>query len=413
MLDSQTQSGVLTTPAQSDHARLKERLRLHGPAWLANLLISYGCIELHYKDTRLRIGKGEPSFTFNVYDAGALGRIMTSPELGFGESYMDGHWALAEHDDLGDFTGYLLHNQMLVREKAVVRGMEYIAGLRGKLASNTIEASRENASHHYDIGDDLYTRFLDEGMNYSCAFFDAPDMSLRQAQLNKIDTTIKRLGVEPGMHVLDIGCGWGEASRRLHNNYDTGKTVGLTLADNQLAGARAKADDAGLEYYLQDYREHARENPEDYDRIVSIGMFEHVGRAQYPDFFSAVYNLLKPGGRALIHTIVSLGDVSATNEWVDKYIFPGGQIPRASETIQAAQNQGLHLYHPPFRHESFHYAKTLRSWRENFMTIKHKLDPQKYDERFCRMWELYLAGFEGAFWQDYFEVNQFVLEKPA
>ena len=413
MVDTQTNLSEVTGQDVPDHARPGERLRLKVPAWLASRLVSYGQIDLRYKDARIRIGKGQPAYTLAVYNPDLLRRILKSPELGFGESYMDGDWDLAEHHDLGDFVGYLLRNQMMLREKALVRGMEYIAGMRGESADNTIVASRENATHHYDIGDDLYARFLDAGMNYSCAFFDTPDMSLRAAQLNKIDTVIKRLSVEPGMQVLDIGCGWGEASRRLHHTCKAGKTVGLTLADNQVAKARADADDDNLAYYLQDYREHACENPAQYDRIFSIGMFEHVGRARYAEFFRAVYDLLKPGGRALIHTIVGLGPVGATNAWVDKYIFPGGQIPRPREVIEAAQNQGLRLYHPPFRHESFNYAKTLRAWRENFMYIKHELDPRKYDARFCRMWELYLAGFEGAFWQGYFEVNHFVLEKPV
>jgi cyclopropane-fatty-acyl-phospholipid synthase len=414
MVYTQTETGECTRhDARADHTRPGERLRLRLPAWLAGRLVSYGQIDLRYKDVHFPIGRGAPAFTLNVYNPDLLRRIFKSPELGLGESYMDGDWTLGEHHDLGDFVGCLLRNQMMLREKALVRGMEYIAGLRGHAADNTIAASRKNAAHHYDIGDDLYSRFLDEGMNYSCAFFDAPDMSLRAAQLNKLDTVIKRLGIEPGMQVLDIGCGWGEASRRLHHKCKAGKTTGLTLADNQVARARADADDDGLEYHLQDYREHARENPSAYDRIFSIGMFEHVGRVQYPDFFRAVHNLLKPGGRALIHTIVGLGPVGATNAWIDKYIFPGGEIPRLQEVIEAGHNQGLRLYHPVFRHESFHYAKTLRCWRNNFMRIKNELDPERYDARFCRMWELYLAGFEGAFWQGYFEVNQFIFEKPS
>ncbi|MEM9684614.1 MAG: cyclopropane-fatty-acyl-phospholipid synthase family protein, partial [Pseudomonadota bacterium] len=220
---------------------------------------------------------------------------------------------------------------------------------------------------------------------------------------------------EPGMFVLDIGCGWGEMTRVVTEKSKAQRVVGITLAEEQCKLARERVNpDHGnrLSYLLEDYRDHANRNAGSYDRIVSIGMFEHVGKHHFADYFRAIEGLLKPGGRAVVHSIIR-PKPGYTSAWVDKYIFPGGYIPSLEEMTSSASGAGLTLIRDPFIHESFNYANTLRHWRKRFNDGFASLDQSHYDERFRRMWNLYLAGAESSFQENDFCVAQILVEKSA
>lgn len=357
-----------------------------------------------------------PHFVLVIKERDIVWDILKNPDPGLGEAYMEGQWHLAQ-GDIGEFITYLASGRIRIVDSPLGRifnGLLNIA--RPHNYDHSPEANYELVQHHYDIGDDLYELFLDEGMNYSCAFFETPDQSLRDAQLNKIRTSIKRLGVEPDMKVLDIGCGWGETTRIIAQEAGA-QAHGITLAENQIATAhkRAKGIKPEPEYFLKDYREHASEYQEYYDRIISIGMLEHVGDESYNEYFQAVRSQLKPGGKALIHSIVRSGEESTaemSSPWLDKYIFPGGCIPEIKDMIEIAQSQGLRLAHEPYIQDSFHYAETLRRWRANFLKNQDKLPLDPYDKRFRRMWIYYLAMCEAMFEGCGFRVVQNVFEKP-
>lgn len=237
-----------------------------------------------------------PVFTIEIRNTRVLQKIYSNPDLMLGETYVNGEWDLIQ-GDLGQFTSWVVRNYK-----------DDIARMPQKeLRQNTVPNSRKHVAHHYDMGNDLYESFLDVGMNYSCAFFDDHRMSLRDAQLNKIYTTINRLDVRPGMNVLDIGCGWGETCRTLAHYAPGVNVTGITLSQKQLDGALSVNAKAGINnphYVLTDYREHAQSHACRYDRIVSIGMFEHVGHRHYHNYFKAIEKLLKPGGQALVHSIM-------------------------------------------------------------------------------------------------------------
>lgn len=381
---------------------------------IVGLFARRGSLEVVYSDlARARFGDGTgPHFRMRLHSLRPIRRVLASPELGCGESYMDGEWTL-EQGDLAQLIGMFLRNLGDLNRTLVARTVSGVARSIMRSGVNDPHNSRRNAAHHYDIGNDLYRAFLDEGMNYSCAFFETPTQSLRDAQLNKLRTTMRRLEIGAGMNVLDIGCGWGELSRLIIRETQAGQVTGITLAENQLALARERADDllrTRLDYELVDYREHARARAGTYHRVVSIGMFEHVGRQHFAEYFEAVRRLLRDDGRALIHSIMR--PVRAeTSSWILKYIFPGGYIPTLDDTVEAARQAGLKLVHEPFVHDSFHYAQTLRCWRRNFDAAWPKLDRGHYDERFRRMWHFYLCGSEASFDVGGLFVGQIVLAR--
>lgn len=414
-----------------------ERDELHGAAgasfrpkdgWLDQLtyriamlaarsVLRQGKIEIAYRDNpALLFGDGDASpCRVQIESPRFLRRLIPSPDLAIGEGYVDGEWTLRS-GDLGELIGTLLRNDEALRARAAMKVLSVLYGcLADPHKTNDPAASRRNVAHHYDIGNDLYRVFLDEGMNYSCAFFERPDQSLRDAQLNKLHTSVRRLGVGRGMSVLDIGSGWGELTRVIAAETEAERVVGITLAEEQYKLARARvAPEQGnrLSYQLQDYRDHAAQNPEAYDRIISIGMFEHVGRHHYIDYFRSIASMLKKGGSALVHSIMR-PQKGFTSPWVDKYIFPGGYIPMLGELVQSAKAVGLRLSAEPFIHESFHYANTLRHWRQRFNNGYPTLDQSHYDQRFRRMWNFYLAGSEAAFDATGFYVAQVRVEKSA
>ncbi|MFT9364951.1 MAG: cyclopropane-fatty-acyl-phospholipid synthase family protein [Gluconobacter sp.] len=259
---------------------------------------------------------------------------------------------------------------------------------------NSLKTSRSNVAHHYDLNGTLYDLFLDKDRQYSCAYFEREDMTLEEAQSAKKRHIAAKLNLDrPGLEVLDIGCGWGGMALTLAKDYGA-RVLGITLSREQLAVARQRAKDEGLDgqvrFELIDYRNLHQQ----FDRIVSVGMFEHVGPPQFEAFFQKVKACLKPDGVALIHSIGRMDGPGTTNPWIQKYIFPGGYSPALSETLAAIERSGLWMTDCEVLR--LHYARTLAEWRKRFDANREKIRAL-YDERFVRMFEFYLVGAELSF----------------
>ena len=272
---------------------------------------------------------------------------------------------------------------------------------------NFISKSKSNVAHHYDISEKLYDLFLDNNRQYSCAYFKNENDSLETAQNNKMDHIIKKLNLNPNQKVLDIGSGWGTLALKIAEKTKC-EVLGITLSENQLEFSREKAKELNLEnqvrFELMDYRE----IKEKFDRIVSVGMFEHVGRKFYNKYFNKVSELLTDDGVALIHTIGSVNPPRDPHPWITKYIFPGGYTPSLSEVVGPIEKSGLILN--DLEVLRMHYSHTLRNWKERFLSKREEI-LTTFDEKFFRMWEFYLAGCEMAFkWGDQV-VFQFQLGK--
>ncbi|MBX3595968.1 MAG: class I SAM-dependent methyltransferase [Rhizobiaceae bacterium] len=343
-------------------------------------------------------GSGDPVH-LKIHSRRAERAIAFDPMLALPEAYMDGEVDFIEGDVLA-----LLHivYQNLepsgTIEASWTRAVEGVRhALRRLQQLNTPIRSRRNVQRHYDLSADLYRLFLDEDMQYSCAYFDRPSATLEEAQFAKKQHIASKLRIKPGQNVLDIGCGWGGLGLYLARTFDVG-VLGVTLSTEQhtVAVQRAQAEhlDDRVHFEIRDYRD----INERFDRIVSVGMFEHVGVNHYRTFFDKVARLLKPDGVMVLHSIGRFGPPVATNAFIRKHIFPGGYIPALSEVLPAIEKSGLMT--TDIEILRLHYAETLKYWRERFMANREKAKAI-YDERFCRMWEFYLAGSEAAFrWQD-------------
>jgi cyclopropane-fatty-acyl-phospholipid synthase len=316
------------------------------------------------------------------------------PGLYAGEAYMDGTLQMVD-GSLYDFIDLVTRNAGFSHLGPAGAFAERIGvGVQRFIQQrNPLDRSQRNVAHHYDLSRHFYDLFLDADRQYSCAYFPRPGMSLDQAQEAKKRHIAAKLLLKPGLRVLDIGCGWGGMALTLAKLADI-QVTGITLSKEQLAVARERADAAGLSdrvrFELCDYRE----LPGRFDRIVSVGMFEHVGVPQYPTFFARVHDLLTDDGVALLHAIGRSEGPGTTNPWIRKYIFPGGYSPALSEVTPAIEGAGLWL--TDMEIWRLHYAETLRHWRERFLARREQAKAL-YDERFCRMWEFYLAGAECAF----------------
>ena len=369
------------------------------------------------------LGDGqEPKAAMTIPDWGNTLKMALTPDHGFGEAFMRSGFDLVS-GELEDLIKVLrLNFEGGHSANGFGSFIEKLQALKFQIAQFTsIKAASRRVRHHYDIGNDLYTRFLDPDMQYSCAFWDDGAQTLEEAQHRKMSLTTQRLKInEPGLRVVDIGCGWGGLSRFIRR--ETGAEVhGITLSTEQFNWAQQKRlemDDnasSGLDYHLLDYRVFADANAGKYDRVVSVGMFEHVGRHQFKTYFEKVGELLKTGGRAVIHTIIK-PRAEFTSPWIDRYIFPGGYIPAVHEVIEAAEHASLRVDASHF-HPGRNYAQTLMAWRDRFRDVADQLDPEKYDTEFKRMWEFYLAGCINAFDEAEggggMRVGQFVFTKPG
>ncbi|MDC7788481.1 cyclopropane-fatty-acyl-phospholipid synthase [Rhodoplanes sp. TEM] len=333
--------------------------------------------------------------------------VLLDPELRLGEAFMDGTFVV-EQGTIADFLRLVTAAVAVRYPIPWIRPLVMIRWLARRLAQwNRRHAARRNVAHHYDLDGRLYALFLDSDRQYSCAYFERPDASLDDAQLAKKRHIAAKLLLTPGQRVLDIGCGWGGLALYLAEVCGADVT-GLTLSTEQLAVARARARDAELggrvRFRLQDYRD----VPETFDRIVSVGMFEHVGVRFYDAYFQAVARALSEDGVVLLHAIGRSEGPAYTNPWIAKYIFPGGYIPALSEVLPAIERAGLLV--TDIEILRLHYADTLAAWRERFLA--HRDDALKlYDCRFVRMWEFYLAASEMAFREQNMMVFQIQLAK--
>jgi len=351
--------------------------------------------------------KNNKPITVKILDKKLHYKLFFRPDLYFGEAYSNGDIQI-ENGSLTDFLDIALMN--------IGRGeLNFFSMLINKLYGsyryltnfNFIKKSKMNVAHHYDLSDDLYSLFLDPKKQYSCGYFINENDTLEDAQNNKIQHIIKKLNIKPNQKVLDIGCGWGSLAIDIAKSNNC-EVTGITLSENQFNYCVKKAKKLNLEnqvtFKLIDYRQ----LDEKFDRIVSVGMFEHVGRKFYKNFFKKIDNLLNDDGVSLVHTIGSVNPPRDPHPWITKYIFPGGYTPSLSEVVTPVEKAGLIV--SDIEVLKLHYSHTLRHWKEN--CIKNKIQIiNMFDEKFFRMWEFYLASCESAFkWGDQV-VYQFQLTK--
>jgi cyclopropane-fatty-acyl-phospholipid synthase len=328
-----------------------------------------------------------PQARIRLHDPTLLRKILVKPDLYLGEGYMDGALTIEDGTlyDFLEFCGINLTGRAIDPKLAAV--------FRKSQQNNVVGKAQANVAHHYDLNGALYDLFLDEDRQYSCAYFETPDDTLETAQANKKRHLAAKLLLKPGMRVLDIGSGWGGLALTLAETMGV-EVVGVTLSKEQLAVSEARAEAAGLDgqvsFKLLDYRE----DDGRYDRIVSVGMFEHVGMGHYDEFFQKTRDLLAEDGIALIHSIGRKDPPGMTNAFLTKYIFPGGYTPSLSETIAAVERSGLWI--TDIEILRLHYAETLKEWNRRFQANRAKA-AALYDERFCRMWEFYLQSCEVGF----------------
>jgi cyclopropane-fatty-acyl-phospholipid synthase len=332
--------------------------------------------------------------------------ILRNPELTFGEAYMDGS-LVVEEGTIADVLEVVMRQQQDAPPRWARIQWLFRFLRRRWLQFNPRRRSRENVAHHYDLDGRLYSLFLDADRQYSCAYFETPDQSLDDAQLAKKRHLAAKLLLQPGQNVLDIGCGWGGLALYLAEL--TGVSVtGVTLSQEQFGIATSRATEKNLsdkaQFRLQDYRDIG----EKFDRIVSVGMFEHVGVGHYNTFFQKSAEMLKDDGVMVLHSIGRSEGPGVTNPWIAKYIFPGGYIPAVSEVMEAIQRSGLLICDLEILR--LHYAETLKAWRERFLAHRDEVE-RIYDQRFVRMWEFYLACSEMAFREQNLMVMQYQLTK--
>ena len=372
-------------------------------------LIAEGDLKITFADGRTRgygNGAGE-TVSITLHDPSLPRKIILSPDMAVGEAYMDARLTV-EDDDLYGFLTLAIRNIARQGDPWFRRPLAWGRhALRYLQQFNPAGRSRANAAHHYDLSGELYDLFLDRDRQYSCAYFRDPDMTLDEAQEAKKHHIAKKLLIEPGMRVLDIGCGWGGMGLTLARDHGA-RVLGVTLSREQHAMANRRAEEAGLadrcKFELMDYRDVTGR----FDRIVSVGMFEHVGVPHYETYFRTVRDRLAEDGVALVHTIGRSDPPGTTSPWIHKYIFPGGYVPAMSETMRAVETQDLVA--TDVEVWRLHYAKTLRHWHDRFMA---NIDRARalYDDRFCRMWRYYFIACELTFRHNAQVVFQFQLAR--
>jgi len=349
-------------------------------------------VDAHGK-THVFQGSDGPAVTIRLHDRSLHWKMFLRPDLATGEAYMDGILTV-EDADLYAFLDLIGRNMQATGNQPLNRATAAVSWLFRRLHQfNPENKAQSNVAHHYDLSGALYDLFLDSDRQYSCAYFRSPDDDLETAQGQKKRHIAAKLLIKPGMSVLDIGSGWGDLG--LHLARDRGAQVtGITLSREQLDLSRARAQEAGLadrvEFHIRDYRNQIGT----FDRIVSVGMFEHVGVVHFAEYFSTIRDRLADDGVALLHTIGRTDGPGSTNPWMRKYIFPGGYIPALSEILPVVEDNGLYVTDVEVLR--LHYADTLRHWRARFLANRDKASAL-YDDRFCRMWEFYLAGSEISF----------------
>ena len=339
-------------------------------------------------------GKGKSNLKIRLTNKSIEKKLFRNPSLHFGEGYMNKEIIIEEGsiEELIDLVTSCYDD--FIQHNSVYKIYENFSGYFKIFQQlNELVKSKQNVAHHYDLNEDLYKLFLDKDMQYSCAYFHNENISLDQAQIDKKNHIINKLQISENMKVLDIGCGWGGMAIEIAKQ--TGATVkGITLSENQFATASKRAQEEGLSeklhFKLQDYR---NEN-ENYDRIVSVGMFEHVGIKYFREYLKKTYDLLKDSGVFLLHTIGQRGVPTATSPWIRKYIFPGGYIPSLSDIIHETEKLNINI--TDIEILRLHYAHTLTHWYKNVQNNKDQII-KMFDDRFYRMWEFYLLASKYSF----------------
>ncbi|NGU53802.1 class I SAM-dependent methyltransferase [Clostridium perfringens] len=358
--------------------------------------------ELEYWDGEIiKYGEGEPEFKLIIKNFPSKKELLSDPSVALGEAYMKG-----DIDIEGDLQKFF---ESIIRNKDSFMNKNTVFRLASKIKAPSLMKSKKDIAHHYDIGNDFYSLWLDKTMSYSCGYFKNPTDTLYDAQMNKIHHILKKLNLKEGQHLLDIGCGWGYLIIEAAKLYKV-KALGITLSEEQFKKAKERIKQEGLEdlvdVQLMDYRNLEKSNLE-FDRIVSVGMAEHVGHANLPLFFKNVDSVLKESGLFLLHNITNLVETEG-NKWITTYIFPGGYLPTLREELNIAADINFRTL--DVESLRLHYMKTLEEWCKNFM---NHLDEERhmFDDEFLRMWHLYLATCAAAFHYWDIDIHQILFSK--
>ncbi|MGU8298728.1 class I SAM-dependent methyltransferase [Clostridium perfringens] len=358
--------------------------------------------DLEYWDGEIiKYGEGEPEFKLIIKNFPSKKELLSDPSVALGEAYMKG-----DIDIEGDLQKFF---ESIIRNKDSFMNKNTVFRLASKIKAPSLMKSKKDIAHHYDIGNDFYSLWLDKTMSYSCGYFKNPTDTLYDAQMNKIHHILKKLNLKEGQHLLDIGCGWGYLIIEAAKLYKV-KALGITLSEEQFKKAKERIKQEGLEdlvdVQLMDYRNLEKSNLE-FDRIVSVGMAEHVGHANLPLFFKNVDSVLKESGLFLLHNITNLVETEG-NKWITTYIFPGGYLPTLREELNIAADINFRTL--DVESLRLHYMKTLEEWCKNFM---NHLDDERhmFDDEFLRMWHLYLATCAAAFHYWDIDIHQILFSK--
>ena len=355
---------------------------------------------LKFKDTEYLIGDGEPVFTVDFKEPIPVAKLLESTSIALGEAYMDGNLEV-EGDLFETLKNFMGQMSKFSTDQKALKNLIH--------TSISKKNQSEEVRSHYDIGNDFYSLWLDSTLSYSCAYFKTPEDSLYYAQMNKIHYILEKLHLEEGMSLLDVGCGWGFLLIEAAKKYKV-KGTGITLSVEQYHGFRKRIEEEHLEDYidvkLMDYRDLPTLG-EKFDRVVSVGMVEHVGRENYQLFIDSVNSVMKDGGVFLLHFISARKEYPG-DPWIKKYIFPGGVVPSLREIITAMSEDEFHVL--DVENLRMHYSKTLRCWDKNFMEHIDEVR-EMFDERFVRMWHLYLAACASTFYNGIIDLHQVVVTK--
>ena len=358
--------------------------------------------DLEYWDGEIiKYGEEEPEFKLIIKNFPSKKELLSDPSVALGEAYMKG-----DIDIEGDLQKFF---ESIIRNKDSFMNKNTVFRLASKIKAPSLIKSKKDIAHHYDIGNDFYSLWLDKTMSYSCGYFKNPTDTLYDAQMNKIHHILKKLNLKEGQHLLDIGCGWGYLIIEAAKLYKV-KALGITLSEEQFKKAKERIKQEGLEdlvdVQLMDYRNLEKSNLE-FDRIVSVGMAEHVGHANLPLFFKNVDSVLKESGLFLLHNITNLVETEG-NKWITTYIFPGGYLPTLREELNIAADINFRTL--DVESLRLHYMKTLEEWCKNFM---NHLDEERdmFDDEFLRMWHLYLATCAAAFHYWDIDIHQILFSK--
>jgi cyclopropane-fatty-acyl-phospholipid synthase len=341
-----------------------------------------------------KFGSSNPQVRIRLKNKSIERKLFFNPNLHIGEAYMNEE-LIIEKGTIEEFLNLITNcYEDFISNNKFYKFYEYLSSIFMPLQQiNQLVNSKNNVAHHYDINEDLYKLFLDKDMQYSCAYFHNPNISLEQAQKDKKEHIIRKLQIDKNMSVLDIGCGWGGMAIEIAKSTGA-KVKGITLSENQFKTASERAQKEGLSdkvtFALQDYRNET----EKYDRIVSVGMFEHVGVKYFKTYLSKANDILNENGVFLLHTIGQRGKPTATSPWIRKYIFPGGYIPSLSEVMKETQKLNINVTDVEVLR--LHYAHTLTRWYQNVLENKDKII-KMFDQRFFRMWEFYLLASKYSF----------------